>query len=124
MSNATLLKEISKLPYALLDKLVPRIVTLRARKHPLAPPARESRLVEKITRGVPPDLQAEYRSLIEKRRAHGLTAREQQRCIEVADALEAFSVQWLRWLIQLARLRGQTLDEARASLRLPEKPYV
>lgn len=124
MSTAALLNEIKKLPESQFDRVLGQLIAFRSRKNTRKPVSRERVLLVGITRGAPPALVSEQRSLIEKSRRARLTAAEQQRQVEVADELEAFNVRWMRWLNELAVLRGVTVRQLMSGLELPPRPYV
>jgi hypothetical protein len=73
-------------------------------------PSRESDLLPEINLGLSPENWAEYHTLIAKRQAETLTAAEQQQLIEISDRLEAANVRRMKALIELANLRGQSVD--------------
>lgn len=89
---------------------MPQIAALRAKKHPLVMSKREAWLKKKLEAGLPAGAWEEYRRLIEKRDAGGLTAQQQQRVETLADALEQHRAEWLGWAMELARLRRMTLQ--------------
>lgn len=124
MSTAALLNEIKKLPESQFDRVLGQLIAFRSRQNARKPSSRERVLLAGITRGAPPALASEQRSLIEKSRKARLTTSEQQRLVEVADELEAFNVRWMRWLNELAALRGTTVRQLMKSLELPPRPYV
>lgn len=124
MTADAILKQFQKLPFAEAERLVPRLLVSKVRMRPKAPGAKESRLLSRITAGAPMQTVRICRELIVKRRACGLTPREEQRLHRCTDALEAFNVKWLGWLGQLAELRGVTARELMKQLDLPPREYV
>jgi hypothetical protein len=73
-------------------------------------PSRESDILQEINLGLSPENWGEYHVLIAKRQAENLTAAEQQQLIEISDRLEAANVRRMKALIELANLRGQSVD--------------
>lgn len=124
MSTAALLNVIKKLPESQFDRMLGQLIAFRGRKNARKPSSRERVLLAGITRGAPPALVSEQRSLIEKSRSATLTGAEQQRLLKVAEELEAFNVRWMRWLNELAALRGITVRQLMSALELPPRPYV
>ena len=120
-STSALLDVIKKLPESQFDRVLGQLIAFRSRKNARQPSNRERVLLAGITRGAPPALVCEQRSLIEKRRIGRLTAVEQQRLMKVSDELEAFNVRWMRWLNELATLRGTTLRQLMSGLELPPR---
>lgn len=114
----SLLSQLDSLSFASLEKLMPRIAALRAKKHPLVMSKREMWLKKKVEGGLPAAEWAGYCGLVEKRDAKGLTSKEQQRLLALSDALEQHRVEWLAWAVELARLRRMTLDGLLRSLNI------
>jgi hypothetical protein len=83
-------------------------------------PTRESELLKEINLGVSTDTWTEYHHLIAKRQAENLTDGEQQQLIEISDRLEAANVRRMKALIELANLRGQSLDTVMQELEISE----
>jgi len=124
MSSAALLKELQEMPREKFNRLMPRIFAIRARALPNVLPANESRLVEKIRAGMPQKWDDEYRALVEKRRSVGLSKAERERVLQLTEDMETFDVRWLKWVVQLAKMRGMTPEALLKSLKLPKRPYV
>ncbi len=123
MSSASLLKEIEKLPAEQLGKIAKRVWVLTQQRRPSSA-ATEARLLERIRKGMPQQWDLEFRALIEKRRAHGLSEAEQSRVIQIVNDMESFNVRWLKWVGQLAQLRNVSATSLLKSLKLPKRPYV
>lgn len=124
MSTASLLNVIKKLPEPQFDRVLGQLIAYRSRKKAGKPSSRERVLLAGVTRGAPAALVSEQQALIQKRDAKGLTMAEQQRLVEVSDELEAFNVRWMRWLIELAALRGTTVQKLKRGLELPARLHV
>lgn len=124
MSTAALLNVIKKLPESQFDRVLDQLIAFRGRKNARKPSSRERVLLAGIMRGAPPALLSEQRSLIKKSRKTKLTAVEQLALVEVADELEAFNVRWMRWVNELAALRGVSVQQLMSGLELPPRPFV
>jgi hypothetical protein len=83
-------------------------------------PTRESDLLKEINLGVSTDTWAEYHKLIAKRQAATLTDGEQEQLIEISDRLEVANVRRMKALIELADMRGQSLDIVMQELGIPD----
>ncbi len=83
-------------------------------------PTRESDLLKEINLGVSTDTWAEYHRLIAKRQAEILTDVEQEQLIEISDSLEVANVRRMKALIELANMRGQSLDTVMQELGISE----
>jgi hypothetical protein len=124
MSTMSLLNVIKKLPPAQFNRVLNGMLVLKSQNRSRTSSNRERVLLANIVRGAPAPLLQEYRTLVEKRREGGLSVAEQERIVAVADELEAFNVRWMRWLTELAGLRGATVPRLMSSLELPVRPYV
>jgi len=106
---ARLLKELAALPYEELDKLVPRILALRAQKHPAVLPHAEAALVKKISAGPPPKLVRDYERLMKKRKPQAPSAAERKQLDRLVAEFDAFHLRHLGWLTQLAAIRQSSV---------------
>jgi hypothetical protein len=82
-------------------------------------PTRESELLKEINLGLSVDTWSAYHSLIAKRQAETLTEAEGRQLIEISDELEVANVRRMKALIELANLRGQSLDSLMQELGIP-----
>ncbi len=124
MTADAILKQFQNLPFAEAERLVPRLLTSKVRRRPLAPGMNESRLMANISAGAPAPLVRTCRELILKRRASRLTREEEARLHRCTATLEAYNVKWLGWVGQLAALRGVTARELMKQLDLVRPEYV
>ena len=108
---AKLLRELESLPFAELDKLVPRILVLRARKHPAALSRPESQLVKKLSAGPPVRLVREYDRLIARRDRLGLSSSEKRQLERLVAEFDAYHLQHVAWLTELAAIRQTNVAE-------------
>jgi RNA polymerase sigma factor (sigma-70 family) len=81
-------------------------------------PQEEELLLAKIRNAVPPPLAARYQELIEKRRAEELTPVEYSDLLRLGAEVEELDVERLQNLIDLARLRGVSLERVVKDLDL------
>ena len=65
----------------------------------------------------------QYNKLKQKRREESLSEEEHEEIIAFSDKLENLNVQRLRYLIELAKLRGTSLDEVMAYLDIEAPAY-
>jgi hypothetical protein len=84
----------------------------------------EAELIQQINIGCLPTEWAEYHDLIAKRQAETLTQQEHQQLIATSDRLEQLNVQRIQALIELAKLRHQTLPELMNSLGIDYSPEI
>jgi hypothetical protein len=84
----------------------------------------EAELIQKINIGLSPSDWGKYHALIAKRQAETLTQDEYQQLVAMSDRLEKLNVQRIQSLIQLAKLRQQTLPELMENLGINSNPDV
>lgn len=126
LSNESLWQATLQLSPDELEQFASRLQTLRAGV-PLAVPLAasptapvlspdESALLLSINAGLSPDERARFDELVGKRRARGLSPDEQEELIALTDHSENLNAIRMKALAQLARGRGQSLDETMHSL--------
>lgn len=118
------MQELESLPFSSLEKLVPKIMALRLKKHPQVMSKREGWLQKRLEAGVPTTLLASYAQLTEKRRAMGLTEREQRKVEDLVEKLEAFNAEWMTWACELADLRRVPVNRLLKELSIQRPAYV
>lgn len=106
-----LLQAASRLQSEELDRFLARLLALRARQAAPSVSANEAELLQRINAGLPSHLAAPYQALIAKRRAGTLSTEEHQELLRLTEEVEAQQAKRVECLIELSRLRGQTLDE-------------
>ncbi len=65
-----------------------------------------------------------YHALIAKRRAETLTAEEQATLIEISDQIEQANTRRIQYLLELASLRGTSLEAVMQELGIEAPTYV
>lgn len=119
-----LLEAAGRLSPRELDRFVPQIIALRARRVAPVLGDRECELLAEINRGLPNELRGPYARLVEKRDAETLTAAEHEELIRLSDAVESCQARRLETLIELAQCRALTLDELMRELGIVPQPHV
>lgn len=76
----------------------------------------EAELLQKVNLGLPEPVWARYHELLAKRRAEVLLPGEQAELIALSDQIEEANARRMNHLVELARLRGMTLDSLMAQL--------
>ena len=84
----------------------------------------EADLLQKINLGLPPEMWEHYHALIAKRRAETLTTEEQATLIEISDQIEQANAHRIQYLIELASLRGTSLEAVMQELGIEAPAYV
>jgi len=118
------LGELETLSDAQLDRLLPQVFALRARRGRHVLGKREGQLLECINRPLPSQLQKAYHRLDEKRRSGRLTEAEAKELHQLIDRLELADARRLDCLVELAGLRKTTLEKLMRSLGLTTPAYA
>lgn len=77
----------------------------------------------KINQDIPAAARKRMNELIDKRQAYLITTAELDELIQLTDQSEAFGVERLKCLIELAALRNITLDELMRQLGIKPMPH-
>lgn len=120
-----LLEAARQLPPPEFNQLVERLLAWRGQLMNAAPrlSAAETELLLKINQGFAPAPQQRYDELLEKRDARTLTPAEYQELLDLTDQVEAFNVERVQALSDLARLRQVSLPEVMRQLGLDTPAY-
>ena len=115
-----LLEAARQLPPPEFNQLVERLLAWRGQLMNAAPrlSAAETALLLKINQGFAPVPQQRYDELLEKRDARTLTPEEYQELLALTDQVEAFNVERVKALADLAQLRQVSLPEVMRQLGL------
>ena len=84
----------------------------------------EADLLQKINLGLPSEMWEHYHALIAKRHAETLTAEEQATLIEISDQIEQANTRRIQYLLELASLRGTSLEAVMQELGIEAPTYV
>ena len=84
----------------------------------------ESELLQRINEGLPAETWRQYHSLIAMRNAGTLTPEDQKMLVGLIDKVEIAHARRMGYLVELANLRGTTLDELMDSLGIIKPTYV
>ncbi len=87
-------------------------------------PRAESELLQHINEGLPAETWRQYHALIAMRDAGTLTADDQELLVGLIDQVEIAHARRMGYLVELANLRGTTLDELMDSLGIVKPTYV
>ncbi|MGH9802228.1 MAG: STAS/SEC14 domain-containing protein [Blastocatellia bacterium] len=111
-----LLNAALQMPEDEFQRFVTRLFILKARQRTPTLSARESELLSKINHGLAYTDARRMRALIAKRDSYTITQDELQELIRLTDEAERLNVERIRNLVELAQLRGNTLDEVMEQL--------
>jgi hypothetical protein len=111
-----ILTTVRQMPIAELEQLVDQVIAIRAERVAPHLTADESALLARINKGLSQEDGARMRALIEKRDDETITTEEWQELAALTDRLELMHANRLAALVELAKLRGVTLDEVMSQL--------
>ncbi len=111
------------------QQIWPQLVDLHRQKvlgNDVPPPVSkaEARLLRHINSGPPEEQFAKFRQLTELGRTRDLTAAERASLADVVALLDAYEVRRLRWLTELAKLRGTSVRDLVRLLGLKRPEHV
>jgi 7,8-dihydro-6-hydroxymethylpterin-pyrophosphokinase len=109
LTTQQLLDAIGQLDAVELEKVARHVSRLRTRRK-AGTSTREAELLKAARRRLPHAFLRRYRELIAKRQAVTLTEAEYQELLQMGEEAEAFNVQRITALAELAQLRQTDLD--------------
>lgn len=118
-----LLNTAEQLSLAELERLVSRAIELRAKRSARSLPKVEAQLLKKINQGLPLEIQKRFRELNAKRKAETLTPEEHQELLRLIDQIESANVKRVKYLAELAGIRGVTLTALMEDLDIRPPAY-
>lgn len=74
-------------------------------------PQAEAMLLERINEGLPPETWERYHTLKGRRHAESFTAEERAELIRLVNEVEIWNARRLKWVAELAKLRGVPFPE-------------
>ncbi|MBI4671108.1 MAG: STAS/SEC14 domain-containing protein [Chloroflexi bacterium] len=119
-----LLSVVEQLSEPELEQFARDVSTIVARRKAPSLSQRESELLLKINQGVPSDVHQRYTELIAKRQDETLTEDEYAELLQLTNQVEEIDAERIRYLAELASLRGVTLIALMESLGITTPPYV
>jgi hypothetical protein len=105
MSVDELLRAVDDLSEPEFDRLVDRVLWLRARRKAPILEAAETELLLEINQGIPAELHQQYQALRDKRDEEILTEEEHTELIQISDRMEMLGAKRLEALAKLAEIR-------------------
>ncbi|RLT39418.1 MAG: STAS/SEC14 domain-containing protein [Chloroflexi bacterium] len=118
LSTRDLLRAVAQLPPGEMREFVREVLVLNARQTTAVLSEGEAQLLQKINRGLPPDIQTRMLELMEKRQQESLSPVEAVELQEISGRIEALNVERLTNLSALAQLRGVPLGQLKRELGL------
>lgn len=103
--TADLLNAVQQMTPDEFDAFIEQALSLRAQSKTATLSAEESRLIERINRGLPPTLSKRYTQLIRRRKSGRLTGQEHQELLELTHQAESRDADRAAALLELSTLR-------------------
>jgi hypothetical protein len=111
-----ILTTVRQMPISELEQLVDQVIAIRAERVAPHLTADEGALLARINKGLSHEDRARMRALIERRDDETISTEEWQELAALTDRLELLHADRLAALVELAKLRGVTLDEVMSQL--------
>jgi hypothetical protein len=118
------LDSVAELELSELEKFAAEVNGLLARRKRLGSPTKERELLDAIEQRPSPKVRQRYTLLNQKLQDESLTDKEHAELVELVEQIEAFDVKRLKNLIELAQLRGISLDEVMDQLEIQRSIYA
>ena len=109
MSIEEFLDSAAQLDTPELEHLVSEVLALQAKRRAPCLSKDEAALLQKINQGLPPDVQHQYDTLMEKLQEETLTSDEHQELITLNDQIEESDAKRVKNLATLAQLRNVSI---------------
>ena len=106
-----------------LDTLEERLYRKRAEQDVPHLSQTESELMQRINQGLPEETWLRYHNLVAERRAATLPPEQHQELIVLSDQVEMDYAQRLSFVLELAHLRGTSLEAQMKTLGIPQYTY-
>ena len=119
-----ILKGVARLETSELERFTEKVMALRAQRRAPSLPQNEAELLQKINHGVPAEVRSQYELLHQKLLDETLTPDEQQTLIDLSDQIELADAERIRYLIDLAQLRGISVDALMDQLGIRQPIYA
>lgn len=119
-----LLKAVEQLNLPDLERLMFQIIALQAQHKAPSLSKDEAELLLKINQGLSLDTQKRFDELVSKRQAETLTQSEHQELLGLTDQIEKLDAERVKYLADLAQLRGTSLTALMADLEIHPPDHV
>lgn len=111
MSVDELLKAVDDLSETDVEQVLDRVLFVRARhRAPVATPE-ETKLLQEINQGIPPEVNNRYETLLDKRDEEIITEAEYAELLDLSEQIENLGVKRIEALSELAAIRQVSLPQ-------------
>jgi uncharacterized protein YnzC (UPF0291/DUF896 family) len=124
VSPEDLLHGVEQLSLPELENFVSRVIALQARRKAPSLPRNEAELLMKINQGLPDEIQKRYDELVAKRKAETLTPAEHKELLKLIKITEKSDAKRVRYLVELAQMRGTSLETLMDELGIRTPEYA
>jgi hypothetical protein len=124
LSSEDLLKAVEQLSHEDLKTFISQAIALQAQRNASRLSQQESELLLKINQIIPSDIENHYNDLIAKRDSVTLTDNEHQELLCLTEKIELQAAERVKCLVELANLRGISLNTLMDNLGIQMKSYV
>lgn len=119
-----LLQAVEQLNPTDLEQLMVQIISLQAQHKAPRLSKDEADLLLKINQGLPFETQKRFDELVAKRQAESLTPTEHQELISLTGQIEKSDTERIKYMAELARLRGVSITELMKNLGIYPPAYA
>ena len=123
MSQTQILEAVKQLPTKELESFVNQVLTFQAKKRTNNLPDAELRLLNRIYRRFSTEKLARLKRLREKLETQDLEETGYRDLAALSDSLEEFHARRMKNLVELAQLRGLSLEETLAQIGISFPGY-
>ncbi len=113
-----ILESVEHLSLSDLERLMNEVVALQARRKASCLSKDESRLVQKINKGLPPGIRKRFGELSAKRQAERLSPDEHRELSHLTDQIEKSDAERMKNILELARIRGVDIEFLMEEMKL------
>ena len=124
LSFTELLKAVEQLSLPDLEQLMSQVVALQAQRKASSLSREETELLLKINQGLPFETQKRFNELVTKRQAEILTPDQHQELLYLTEQIENSDAERVKYLAELARLRGVSLTSLMQELDIRPPAYA
>jgi hypothetical protein len=119
-----LLKAVEQLSLPDLERLMFQVIALQAQRKAPSLSKDETQLLLKINQGLPRDVQQRFDELVAKRQTETLTAEEHGELLRLTDQIEKSDARRVKYMAELAQLRGVSLTVLMEELGIRPPAYA
>ena len=119
-----LLEAIKQLSLSDLDQLMFQILALKAQHKAPCLSKDETKILLKINKGLPDKIQKRFDELVAKRQEEALAPDELQELLKLTNQIEKSDAMRVKYMAELARLRGTSLTTLMRELDIRQPAHV